>query len=147
MKKEEALNILRNLHDNAQFSVRTALETLVPELKLSKDELTRREIIGILREYGRICEKNGNSCSSLAECVSYMESIGAKEKFDRMAPVYNNRDSFEAALDKAWKFYNKSGSITVDGFEDNKIELAFAKGFREGFICFFDMENKGKVKK
>ena len=38
MTREEAINILRETHDNAPFSVRTALETLAPELAESEDE-------------------------------------------------------------------------------------------------------------
>ena len=46
MDKEEAMKILKNFHDeSAIFSVRTALETLHPELKESEDEKTRKEII------------------------------------------------------------------------------------------------------
>lgn len=41
MKKETALKILRELHAQALFSERTALETLIPELKESKDEKNR----------------------------------------------------------------------------------------------------------
>lgn len=47
MTKEEAIKILKNFHDkSALFSVRTALETLYPELKESEDE----KIIKILYE-------------------------------------------------------------------------------------------------
>ena len=59
----------------------------------------------------------------------------AKDKYDRMAPIYDNKESFESALDKAWKFYNESSSRTVDSFEDDYIECVFSKGFREGFLC------------
>lgn len=44
MNKEEALNILRDLHEESLFSVRTALETIVPELKESEDEKIRKDI-------------------------------------------------------------------------------------------------------
>ena len=57
-----------------------------------------------------------------------------KQKYDRMKPIYDARDSFESALAKAWKEYNDSGSRTVDGCEDNYVECAHAKGFREGYL-------------
>ena len=44
MTREEAINILRETHDNALFSVRTALETLAPELAESEDERIRKWI-------------------------------------------------------------------------------------------------------
>lgn len=46
MDKEEAMKILKDFHDkSALFSVRTALDTIIPELKESEDEKIRREII------------------------------------------------------------------------------------------------------
>jgi len=45
MTKETAMKILKELHDNSLFSNRTALETIIPELKESKDETIRKEII------------------------------------------------------------------------------------------------------
>ena len=46
MTQEEAIRILKDFHDkSALFSVRTALETLHPELKESEDETIRKEII------------------------------------------------------------------------------------------------------
>lgn len=44
---------------------------------------------------------------------------------------------FVKSLDTAWSNYN-SGMRNVDCFEDNFTELAYAKGFREGFIVAFD---------
>lgn len=37
MYREEAISILQELHDNSLFSVRTALETLVPKLRGDKE--------------------------------------------------------------------------------------------------------------
>lgn len=48
MDKETALKILRELHDKALFSERTALETFFPELKESEDERIRKELIRLL---------------------------------------------------------------------------------------------------
>ena len=46
MEKKEAMKILKDFHDNsALFSIRTALETLHPELKESEDERIRKEIL------------------------------------------------------------------------------------------------------
>ena len=45
MDKEIALKILRELHDKALFSERTALETFIPELKESEDERIRKALI------------------------------------------------------------------------------------------------------
>lgn len=45
MEKETALKILRKHHDQALFSVRTALETLIPELAESEDERIRKALV------------------------------------------------------------------------------------------------------
>ena len=49
MDKEIALKILRELHDKALFSERTALETFIPELKESEDERIRKELIHLFQ--------------------------------------------------------------------------------------------------
>lgn len=46
MEKKEAMKILKDFHDkSALFSVRTALDTLFPELKESEDERIRKELL------------------------------------------------------------------------------------------------------
>ena len=46
MEKKEAMEILKDFHDkSALFSVRTALDTVLPELKESEDEKIRRGLI------------------------------------------------------------------------------------------------------
>lgn len=72
--------------------------------------------------------------TNLRDCLAWLEKQKEKEKYDRMMPVYDNLDSFESALAKAWKAYNDSGARTVDGCEDDYVECAHAKGFREGYL-------------
>lgn len=49
MEKKEAMKILKDFHDkSALFSVRTALDTIIPELRESEDEKIRKEIIKFL---------------------------------------------------------------------------------------------------
>ena len=51
MTQEEAIKILKDFHDeSALFSVRTALETLYPELKESEDEKVRKALIEMVRD-------------------------------------------------------------------------------------------------
>lgn len=103
--------------------------------KDSEDEKIRKELIDILKKSYEFGGFTLNNKKDLNRYLSYFEEQKYKEKYDRMAPIYEDEESFESALDKAWKFYNDSGSSTVDGCEDNAFELAFAKGFREGFLC------------
>lgn len=101
----------------------------------SEDEKIRKELIDILKKSYEFGGFTLNNKKDLDRYLSYFEEQRCKERYDRMAPIYKDEESFESALDKAWKFYNESASATVDGFEDNAFELAFAKGFREGFLC------------
>lgn len=46
MEKKEAMKILKDFHDkSALFSVRTALDTIIPELRTSEDEKIRKALI------------------------------------------------------------------------------------------------------
>lgn len=137
-----------------------AVEIIFPQLRESDDERVRKDIIDhfesikIQALYDNQ-EESDNIISSCNEKIAYLEkqkenqyfagyvkgySEGQlnpkqeKQKYDRMQPVYDNQESFESALDKAWKFYNESGSRTVDSCEDDYIECAHAKGFREGYL-------------
>ena len=52
MDKQEAIKILKEFHDtSALFSVRTALETVFPELKESEDEKIRKTLIEYFNAY------------------------------------------------------------------------------------------------
>lgn len=44
MEREVALKIIKSVHDNSLFSVRTALEELIPELR-NKDEIIRNRLL------------------------------------------------------------------------------------------------------
>ena len=50
MTPEEAIKILRDVHDKALFSLRNALEILVPELKESEDERVRKELYAVIND-------------------------------------------------------------------------------------------------
>ena len=69
MNREEAIKILREVHDDSLFSVRTALETLIPELKESEDENMIRKA---LLEYLQRCVK----CNPLTEEVEKIMKDG-----------------------------------------------------------------------
>lgn len=108
--------------------VSKTLEYLFPELSESEDERTRKELMDFV--VGNTICKDGKREKYLA----WLEKQKAKEDLDRMAPIYEDKESFESALEKVWEFYNNSGARTVDSCEDNYVECAYAKGFREGFL-------------
>lgn len=137
-----------------------AVEIIFPQLRESDDERVRKDIIDHFESIKTQAlydnqEESDNIISSCNEKIAYLEkqkenqyfagyakgySEGQlnpkqeKQKYDRMQPIYDNQESFESALDKAWKSYNESGSRTVDSCEDDYIECAHAKGFREGYL-------------
>lgn len=69
MDKAEAIKILKDFHnESALFSVRTALETLHPELKESEDERIRKEILQSIRDNMVVIHKD--------ECIVWLEKQG-----------------------------------------------------------------------
>ena len=134
MEREEAIEAIKAKMDyyESDKRLRAALETLVPELRESKGERMRKELIEFIewsvdRHFMR---EDFHQAKRPSEWIAYLE----KQKYDRMQPIYDSIDSFESALDKAWKAYNDSGARTVDGCEDDYVECAHAKGFREGYL-------------
>ena len=109
-----------------------ALKEVYPELAESEDERIRKEIIDFIQwaEDRGMTRHDYHQAKRPAVWIAYLE----KQKYNRMQPVYDNQESFESALDKAWKSYNECGSRTVDSLEDDYIECAHAKGFREGYL-------------
>ena len=127
---DEALERAKEIMDNTCSSETTKItcQEIFPELTENAEseyERIRKAIIGHLKnDVDFVC--NGITKD---ECLAWLE----KQK-DRLAPIYEDIDSFESALGKAWKDYNDSGARIVDGCEDDYVECAHAKGFREGYL-------------
>ena len=111
--------------------------SVFPEFAESEDEKMINELQGFLDSFGADYFGTG-------EWQKFHDWL-EMQKYDRMQPIYDNQESFESALDKAWKSYNDSGARTVDGCEDNYIECAHAKGFREGYL--FGLEKQKDLDK
>lgn len=131
---DEALERAKNLENTTQEED-SLIKYIFPDISESEDE----RIIKTLYEY----VKNRNwmlNGPTQGEVLAWLE----KQKYDRMKPIYDARESFESALEKAWKDYNDSGARTVDGCEDDYVECAHAKGFREGYLFGFERQKKQK---
>jgi len=115
------------------YEARIEGNKVILEQKENEDEKTRQGLLSFIRAEKKYTPETVPG-EHWDRWIAYLERQKYKEKYDRMAPIYEDKESFESALDKAWKFYNESASATVDGFEDNFRELTFAKGFREGFL-------------
>jgi len=136
MTREEAINTVRNIYQTDKE--KEAIETLVPELAESEDEIHRKWVLEYL--YDGLQKSDEQFKDQFKSAIAWLE----KQKYNRMQPVYNNQESFESALDKAWKSYNDCGSRTVDSCEDDYIECAHAKGFREGYLFGLEKQKEQK---
>lgn len=135
-KYKRALEVMREwvapCHTKEQLDV--LKKTVFSELAESEDERIRRELIEFINHYRHNTDLTSEQAEWCKKVLSYLEKQKVEEKHNRMAPIYSDKESFESALEKAWKFYNESAARTVDSFEDDYIECVFSKGFREGFL-------------
>ena len=130
------------IKDGCTDKEKICLECVFPELRESEDERIRKELIEFI-EWSvdrRFMREDFHQAKRPSEWLAYLE----KHKYDRMQPIYDSIDSFESALDKAWKAYNDSGARTVDGCEDDYVECAHAKGFREGYLFGIEKQKEQK---
>lgn len=117
MDKVEAIRILKDFHDkSALFSVRTALDTIIPELKESEDERIRKEIINYFakgKEYLSLCsigkddilawlEKQGELVNSLSKGLD-----NAHERIDELIQK-NNKLCIKLEQKPAWSEEDES---------------------------------------
>ena len=74
MEKETAMKILKELHNKSLFAERTALETIIPELKESEDEKIRKALVDALnKNLGNGIEKYG---TTLNAALAWLEKQG-----------------------------------------------------------------------
>jgi len=101
MEKKEAMKILKDFHDkSALFSVRTALDTIIPELKDSEDEKIRKHIVTFIME----AEKMGDAPEECAKWLAWLEKQGqVKESIisqHEIATCKENNDSLTGEDEK-----------------------------------------------
>ena len=75
MEKKEAMKILKDFHDkSALFSVRTALDTIIPELRESEDERIMKDVkraISVALDYSYFDKETANNCLAWLEKQGY----------------------------------------------------------------------------
>jgi len=83
MDKEEAMKILKDFHDkSALFSVRTALETLHPELRESEDEKMMHQLYSWMKEFGGAEEYTEKIYTWLKSLIEKQETSYTKRNVD-----------------------------------------------------------------
>ena len=79
MDKEEAMKILKDFHDkSALFSVRTALDTIIPELRESEDERIRKSIIEHFTKLQEQTKEQGYNCD-FSNTIAWLEKQGEQK--------------------------------------------------------------------
>lgn len=76
MERKEAIEIVKSNLPDSIFTVTAlheALETLIPELAESEDELMRKEAISIIKQYNIICEREGDKCYTADRVITWLE--------------------------------------------------------------------------
>ena len=131
---DEAIKRAKPLMLDTNFSMKNTVISIFPELNESEDDRIMKAIMEVLKRVSGATDVLESEGTTFKKAMIWFEKQKAKERLDRMAPIYNDKESFESALEKAWKYYNESVSRTVDSFEDDYIECVFSKGFREGFL-------------
>ena len=138
MNREEAINIVRKNIPHlgiGSTEMTEALKELIPELRESDDERIRQDIFKFIDEQYPEAWK-----AKKAKMLDWLE----QQKEDRMKPIYDARESFESALEKAWNDYH-NGYENVDKLEDDYVECAHAKGFREGYLFGIEKQKESFI--
>ena len=133
---DEALEDMRVIYPNLKGDAKLAVEHAFPQLRESEDERVRKELLSFIEsvQHSYLCATDRRE-----KWIAYLE----KQKCDRMKPIYDARESFESALEKAWNDYH-NGYENVDKFEDDYVECAHAKGFREGYLFGIEKQKEQK---
>lgn len=113
------------------------LECVIPELRESEDERIRKAALEGIEYLERKLGWDAIGDTDILDVKEYLE----KQKYDRMKPIYDARESFESALEKAWNDYH-NGYENVDKLEDDYVECAHAKGFREGYLFCIEKQKE-----
>jgi hypothetical protein len=143
---ERARGLLEIVKEDKVEITEEDVKSLFPELRESENERIRKELVQFLTEIKNISEGGRDSWHVRKEdagmCDSFLSYL-EKQKYDRMKPIYDARESFESALEKAWNDYH-NGYENVDRLEDDYVECAHAKGFREGYLFGIEKQKEQK---
>ena len=130
MEKKEAMKILKDFYDkSALFSIRTALDTVIPELKESEDEKIRKELISHFCGIRDNCGKDWYGYN-INDIIAWLEKQG-KQKLK------------EISLWKHWKdgiAGNGEGKLIYLVKEGNTYRLTSCLGFECDYIELSELD-------
>ncbi|MEE3309630.1 hypothetical protein [Sharpea azabuensis] len=124
MDKETALKILRELHDKALFSERTALETLHPELKESEDERIKKSLIEFVKQSSEVLDKQNQN-----NMIDWLEKQGDTSEIVNKKKIAPDILRGAAINLITWIDYNAAeGNMCLSNMECKDIEDALVSG-------------------
>ena len=141
MEKKEAMKILKDFHDkSALFSVRTALDTIIPELNKSEDNMIKEELIKHLKDGVEGYMPAGDS-EDYAKWLAWVENQVGKDKLIRELGEYKVKYMQEVLEKHIDNMNNKDDerlrNTTIAFLKD------FAdKGYENAVECIDWLENK-----
>ena len=116
MTQEEAIKILSDVHDKALFSVRNALETLIPELAENEDERIRKAIIcGMNALKGQKMETFAGI--PINDCLAWLKKQKEQKPAEWSEEDEEALDMCLDAIPTRWK--TKSGILLTKWLKDN----------------------------
>lgn len=121
MERKEAIEIVKSNLPDSIFTVtalREALETLIPELAESEDELMRKEAISIIKQYNIICEREGDKCYTADRVITWLENQ------DRQMIAKGERKSIALSLINYLDNNRVEGCMDLSSMECEDIEDA-----------------------
>lgn len=116
MDRNEAIEIVKNNWPHGRYQLAEALETLIPELRESEDELMRKEAIAIIKQYNIICEREGTKCYTADRVISWLEKQGKKSNIPQSAEDNLRRQHIIQVLEYARSLdaYNQFGKERIN---------------------------------
>ncbi len=96
-KYKQLHKFITDLYPHMSEYCKEKVEGFFPELAESEDGRIRKEIISIVKSYRESCITEGNH--RFDDCIAWLEKQKAKEDIDRMAPIYEDKESFESDID------------------------------------------------
>ena len=144
MDKEIALKILRELHDKALFSERTALETFIPELKESEDEKIRKAILAFVRQSSEVLDKQNQN-----NMIDWLEKQGNTSEIVNKKKIASDILRGAAINLITWIDYNAAeGNMCLSNMECKDIEDALVSGDWDKIYAYIKkkLEKQGEQK-
>ena len=145
MDKEQALIILKELHKDALFSVRTALETLIPEIKEESEDEIRKELVEHCKNQAKPYIDTGNECPQIQSWISYLEKQGEQKAVTKVEPKFHEGEWVVNPLGEVWhidsldkKNYQVSNTIGKHSYflisKQDKMHLWSIKDAKDGDV-------------